>query len=120
LQRNKGFIMGYPKMEKEPKGVTSSDRTGMKKVSVPMEDKEVFKTGMTGERVPKGALSSDTSGERKRPIMGGVGMGKADGIGERDAGHMGHHDGKLGELNTGSREHVVYEHKRYDHDQDGM
>ena len=40
---------------------------------------------MTGERVPKGALSSDTSGERKRPIMGGVGMGKADGIGERDA-----------------------------------
>jgi len=47
-------------------------------------------------------------------------MGKADGIGERDAGHMGHHDGKLGELNTGSREHVVYEHKRYDHDQDGM
>jgi len=112
--------MGYPKMEKMPKGVMSSDMTGDKKVKVPKEDKEVFRTGMTGERVPKGALSSDTSGERKRPIMGGVGMGKADGIGERDAGHMGHHDGKLGELNTGSREHVVYEHKRYDHDQDGM
>jgi hypothetical protein len=112
--------MGYPKMEKEPKGATASDRTGEKMVRVPKEDKEMYKTGMTGERVPKGALSSDTSGEIKRPIMGGVGMGKADGIGSREASHMGHHDGKLGEMNTGSREHVVYEHKRYDHDQDGM
>jgi len=73
--------MGYPKMEKEPKGVKSSDRTGEKNVRVPKEDKEVFKTGATGEKVPKGALSSDTSGERRRPIEGGVGMGKMDGIG---------------------------------------
>ena len=112
--------MGYYGKEKEPKGATASDRTGEKMVRVPKEDKEMFKTGATGERVPKGALSSDTSGEIKRPIMGGVGMGKADGIGSRQSSHMGHHDGKLGELNTGSREHVVYEHKRYEHDQDGM
>ena len=36
--------MGYPKMEKMPKGVMSSDMTGDKKVKVPKEDKEVFKT----------------------------------------------------------------------------
>jgi hypothetical protein len=112
--------MGYPKMEKEPKGVSASDRTGEKNVRVPKEDKEVFKTGMTGERVPKGALSSDTSGERKMPIEGGVGMGKADGLGLRESGHMGHHDGRKGELNDGSRERVVYEHKRIPHIQDSM
>jgi len=110
--------MGYPKMEKEPKGVTSSDMTGMKKVSVPKEDKETFKTGMSGEKAPKGALSSDTSGERKRPIMGGVGMGKADGIGEREASHMGHHDGRLGEMKGGTSEANCYEHKRMPHVQD--
>jgi len=112
--------MGYPKMEKEPKGVTSSDRTGMKKVSVPKEDKEVFKTGMSGEKVPKGALSSDTSGERRRPIEGGVGMGKMDGIGERHASHMGHHDGRLGEMKGQMGEKNVYEHKRVAHVQDEM
>jgi len=112
--------MGYPKMEKEPKGVTSSDRTGMKKVSVPKEDKEVFKTGMSGEKVPKGALSSDTSGERRRPIEGGVGMGKMDGIGEREASHMGHHDGRLGEMKGHMGEKNVYEHKRVAHVQDEM
>jgi len=110
--------MGYSKMEKEPKGVTSSDMTGMKKVSVPKEDKETYKTGMSGEKAPKGALSSDTSGERKRPIMGGVGMGKADGIGEREASHMGHHDGRLGEMKGGTSEATVYEHKRMPHVQD--
>ena len=110
--------MGYYGKEKEPKGATASDRTGEKNVRVPKEDKEVFHTGATGEKVPKGALSSDTSGERKRPIEGGVGMGMADGIGLREASHMGRHDGRTGELNTGSRESVVYDHKRVPHVQD--
>ena len=104
--------MGYPKMEKEPKGVKSSDRTGEKNVRVPKEDREMFVPGASGEKIPKGALSSDTSGERKRPIAGGVGMGKMDGIGSRDGSHMGKHDGRMGEMNTGSREHVAYEHER--------
>jgi len=112
--------MGYPKMEKEPKGVKSSDRTGEKNVRVPKEDKEMFKTGMTGEKVPKGALSSDTTGERRRPIEGGVGMGKMDGIGERHASHMGHHDGRLGEMKGHMGEKNVYEHKRVAHVQDEM
>ena len=110
--------MGYPKMEKEPKGAKSSDSSGEKRVRVPKEDTETFKTGMSGERAPKGALSSDTSGERKRPIIGGVGMGKMDGIGERQASHMGHHDGRMGEMNTGTKEANVYEHKRTPHVQD--
>ena len=112
--------MGYPKMEKLPMGAKSSDRTGEKKVSVPKEDRERFVPGASGEKIPKGALSSDTSGERRRPIEGGVGMGKMDGIGARESKHMGHHDGRLGEMNTGSREHVAYEHKRADHVQDSM
>lgn len=41
-------------------------------------DKEVFKSGMSGEKVPKGALSSDTTGERKEMLKGGVAMGKED------------------------------------------
>ena len=112
--------MGYPKMEKMPKGVKSSDSSGEKRVKVPKEDTETFKTGVSGERVPKGALSSDTSGERRRPIEGGVGMGKMDGIGMRESSQMGKYDGRLGEMNTGSREHVAYEHKRADHVQDSM
>ena len=112
--------MGYPNMEKLPKGAKSSDRTGEKKIGTSMVDKEVFRSGASGEKIPKGALSSDTSGERKAPIAGGVGMGRADGLGLRDASHMGKHDGKTGEMNTGSREHVAYEHKRIDHVQDSM
>ena len=110
--------MGYPKMEKLPMGAKSSDRTGEKKVSVPKEDREMFVPGASGEKIPKGALSSDTSGERRRPIEGGVGMGKMDGIGEREASHMGHHDGRMGEMNTGTKEANVYEHKRTPHVQD--
>ena len=112
--------MGYYGKEKEPKGAKSSDRTGEKRVAASMVDKEVFRSGASGEKIPKGALSSDTSGERKMPIAGGVGMGKADGIGMREASHMGRHDGKLGEMKGGSREHVAYEHKRMDHVQDSM
>ena len=104
--------MGYPHMEKLPKGAKSSDRSGEKKVGASMVDKEVFRPGASGEKIPKGALSSDTSGERRAPIAGGVGMGKMDGMGSRDSSHMGKHDGKLGEMNTGSREHVAYEHER--------
>ena len=99
-------------------GAKSLDRTGQKKVSVPKEDREMFVPGASGEKIPKGALSSDTSGERRRPIEGGVGMGKMDGIGEREASHMGHHDGRMGEMNTGTKEANVYEHKRTPHVQD--
>jgi hypothetical protein len=112
--------MGYPKMEKMPMGAKSSDSTGEKRVRVPKEDTETFKTGATGERVPKGALSSDTSGERRRPIEGGVGMGKMDGIGSRESSHMGHHDGRLGEMKGMVTEKSVYDHKRVPHVQDGM
>lgn len=83
-------------------------------------DSEKFKSGVSGEKMPKGVLSSDTSGERKMPIKGGVGMGKADGIGMREASHAGKMDGRCGEMNTGSKEHVAYEHKRMAHVQDSM
>jgi len=83
-------------------------------------DSEKFKSGMSGEKVPKGALSSDTTGERKMSLKGGVAMGKADGIGMREASHMGKIDGRCGEMNTGSKEHVAYEHSRMDHMQDKM
>jgi hypothetical protein len=83
-------------------------------------DSEKFKSGVSGEKVPKGALSSDTTGERKMSLKGGVAMGKADGIGMREASHMGKIDGRCGEMNTGSKEHVAYEHSRMDHMQDKM
>lgn len=41
-------------------------------------DKEVFKSGMSGEKVLKGALSSDTTGERMGKIKGGVAQGMED------------------------------------------
>jgi len=104
--------MGYPKMEKLPMGAKSSDRTGEKKVGASMVDKEVFRSGMSGEKIPKGALSSDTSGERKMPIAGGVGMGKMDGMGSRESSHMGKHDGRLGEMKGHMGEKNVYEHER--------
>lgn len=112
--------MGYYHKEVEPKGVKSSDRTGEKKVGASMVDKEVFRPGVSGEKIPKGALSSDTSGERKAPIAGGVGMGKADGLGLREASHMGHHDGRMGEMKGHMGEKVVYEHERVPHIQDTM
>jgi hypothetical protein len=39
-------------------------------------------------------------------------MGVKDGIGERSSNHMGKHDGRTGELNTGRHEGNVYDHKR--------
>jgi len=85
-----------------------------------MEDKEVFKSGASGEKVPKGVLASDTSGERKAPLKGGVAMGKADGLGLREASHAGKNDGLLGELKGGAKEHECYSHKRIEHEQDKM
>ena len=85
-----------------------------------MEDKEVFKSGASGEKVPKGVLASDTSGERKAPLKGGVAMGKADGLGLREASHAGKNDGRLGEIKGGAREHECYAHKRMEHAQDKM
>jgi len=85
-----------------------------------MEDKEVFKSGASGEKVPKGVLASDTSGERKAPLKGGVAMGKADGLGLREASHAGKNDGLLGELKGGAKEHECYSHKRVEHEQDKM
>lgn len=112
--------MGYYGKEKEPKGATASDRTGEKKIGASMVDKEVYRPGVSGEKIPKAALSSDTSGERKMPIAGGVGMGKADGIGLREGSHMGRQDGHLGEMKGHMGEKVIYDHKRYEHDQDKM
>lgn len=59
-------------------------------------DKEVFKSGMTGEKAAKGALSSDTSGERKEKVRGGVGMGMEDKVGADK------------QFNTGRTEGICY------------
>jgi len=85
-----------------------------------MEDKEVFKSGASGEKMPKGVLASDTSGERKMSLKGGVAMGKADGLGLREASHVGKIDGRLGEVKGGSKEHECYSHERMEHAQDKM
>ena len=108
--------MGY--QAKNIPNATSSDMTGEKKVSVPKMDRTVGTKSMTGATPPKGATSSDSSGERKRPIEGGVGMGKMDGIGSRDAKHMGMHDGRMGEMKGDSSEANCYDHKRMSHVQD--
>jgi hypothetical protein len=111
--------MGYE--AKKIPGAISSDMTGEKKVGVSKVDREYGGAkSMTGATPPKGATSSDTSGERKMKIQGGVGMGKADGLGLREASHMGHHDGRKGEMKGGSSESTCYEHKRIAHVQDSM
>ena len=75
---------------------------------------------VTGAKAPKGAQSSDTTGERHEKLVGGVAMGVADGLGGREASHMGKHDGRLGEFKGHMGESVVYDHKRVGHDQDDM
>ena len=113
--------MGYYHKETAPKGVKSSDMTGQKRVGASKVDKEYGgEPSTTGAKPPKGATASDISGERKAPVAGGVGMGKADGLGLRDESHMGMHDGRLGEMKGHMGEKTVYEHERYPHDQDGM
>jgi hypothetical protein len=64
-------------------------------------DKEMFKSGRSGEKVPMGALSSDTTGERKGKIVGRVAMGKEDKT-----------SGMEGEFNTGKTAGVCYTHDR--------
>jgi len=109
--------MGY-EAKKIPSAI-SSDMTGEKKVGVSKVDREYGGVkSTTGATPPKGATSSDTSGERKMKIQGGVGMGKADGLGLREASHMGMHDGRKGEMKGGTSEATCYEHKRYAHSQD--
>jgi len=118
--------MGYYGMEKEPKGAKSSDSTGEKKMGPKSFDKMTGPNsmkgtkGMSGEKMPKGADSADTTGEIKRPLNGGVAMGKADSIGSRDMSHMGKVDGRTGEFNTGSKESECYVHERTPHIQDSM
>ena len=85
-----------------------------------IKDAEKYTPGVSGEKMPKGVLASDTSGEKKVAVKGGVGMGKADGLGLREASHAGKIDGRLGELKGGAREHECYDHKRMEHEQDGM
>jgi hypothetical protein len=103
--------------EHEPKGVKASDTSGERKDRVPKADSEKGTKGESGEREPKGDKASDSSGERKVRLEGGVGMGKADSIGAREAGHMGKQDGLVGELNTGTKEGHFYHHKRVPHAQ---
>lgn len=74
--------------------------------------------GETGEKEPKGAISSDRSGDRKERLVAGVGMGMKDGIGARESGHMGKHDGNTGEFNDGTTKGTCYTHKRMPHEQD--
>ena len=104
--------MGYFGMEKSPKGVSASDRTGEKMGSEKGVNSTKGTPSVTGAKAPKGATASDTTGERKAKLVGGVAMGKADSIGDRVDGHMGKNDGLLGEMKGGSREKVVYSHDR--------
>ena len=107
--------MGYPKMEKIPAKVVASDKTGTKSVSVSKVDKEVYRPGVSGEKMPKGVLASDMSGERRAKIVGGVGMGAKDSVTRHDVGKM---DGFAGEFKGGSKEHECYSHERMEHAQD--
>ena len=105
--------------ERYPKGSSSEDKRGEKRVKTPMMDKEKTsvsarkgsESGETGERIPD-AGKRDRADEKHESMTGGVGMGIKDGIGERSSGHMGKHDGRTGELNTGRHEGNVYDHKR--------
>ena len=104
--------MGYYGMEKSPKGVTASDRTGEKMGSKDGANSTKGTPSVTGAKAPAGATASDTTGERKARLVGGVAMGKADSIGDRVDGHLGKNDGRLGEFKGGSREKEVYSHDR--------
>ena len=62
-------------------------------------DKEMYKSGASGEKIPKGVLANDESGERREKIVGGTGMGKKDAYMSKD-------------LKGGSKEAVCYTHDR--------
>ena len=110
--------MGYYGKEKEPKGATASDRTGEKMMgprsSGEMKGPNSLKgtKGASGEKLPKGVNASDESGEIKRPLNGGVAMGKMDSIGSRNESHLGRVEGRTGEMKGGSVEKTIYEHQR--------
>ena len=92
--------------EREPKGATSSDRSGQRKGSNAGPNSTKGTKGETGEREPKGAIASDKSGERSGKIVNGVGMGQFD-------GHCRSGGGKeTGEMNSGRSESTVYNHTR--------
>ena len=92
--------MGYYGMEKEPKGVKSSDRTGEKMGSEKGANSLKGTPTQTGVKTPAGATASDMSGERKAKLVGGVAMGKEDAT------------GKDKQFNTGRTEGVCYTHER--------
>jgi hypothetical protein len=96
-------------MEKMPKGVVSSDKTGMKMGSSGGPNSTKGTPSTTGAKAPAGATASDASGERTAKLVGGVAMGKADGP-IRAA--MGKHDGRMGEMKGSVSEAVCYDHKR--------
>jgi hypothetical protein len=107
--------------ERFPKGAKSSDRTGEKMGSEKGPNSTKGTKGATGEKMPKGASSSDSTGERHGKLVGGISMGLEDGMGVRPSAHMGKHDGRLGEFNSGNMgESICYDHKRVGHDQDDM
>lgn len=113
--------MGYYNKEVIPKAVTSSDATGTKRVGVSKVDREDGGVpSTTGAKAPKAAESSDRTGMQRQKIVGGVAVGKADGMGSRDESHKGHQDGRMGEMKGYVGEKVVYEHMRHRHDQDDM
>jgi hypothetical protein len=104
--------------EREPKGATSSDTSGERKVSVPMADRVHGAKGITGEKIPESSSAADKTGERRESITGGVGMGQHDRLAGREASHAGKHDGRTGEFNSGRMEGSVYDHKRIPHAQE--
>lgn len=66
----------------------------------------------TGEHEPKGAKATDGSGEKHGKMINGVAMGKEDDLKGRHAGHVGRHEGVVGEFNEGRKETVCYHHSR--------
>lgn len=106
--------------EKFPRGANREDERGERKVrgagdrdkesaSIPKNNK-----GQTGESVTGRAISSDRSGEKRVGIAGGVGMGEFDDLKGRHKEHIGRHDGRTGEHNTGkqSGDGHFYEHAK--------
>lgn len=96
--------------EHTPKGATSRDSSGEKRVGASKVDKTP-EPGQTGERIPA-ATASDRTGEKTAGITGGVGMGQHDALTGRDGSHSGKHDGRTGEFNSGRADGVAYKHTK--------
>jgi len=82
----------------------------MAKMNQPGTDKGIRHE--TGEKEPKRATSSDRGGEKREKLVNGVAMGKFDDMPMRNGGHIGKHEGLVGEHNEGRKEGVVYNHTR--------